>query len=363
MDLKSLSGSLVHTIVDPLRWQTALGHLCAFTHTKKALISLRDKQTAQIVIPNDVNADFASPLIYGFDETQVATFLADFTDVDPWTEIERIQHPYFPYQMSRYLPLADLRRSAFWKWLEPQQIDECIVCELGRTDTYWAALNLYFKAVDAEKTAFTLERLKDVLPLLQSVWASARELQIARTAVRSLDMALSTIQDPAALVLQNGEIVALNSPMQRFLEQHRAPAVPGKRLSLPANLPLNPSENVGNLEISRTAPTDARGEVKINSFHSTSFADGEMRDTFLVSIEPHKAQLLNAGQDVWDIPTLTTRESTLVRLVANGMKFNEAQAEMGVSYPRVMQLWKSARDKLGVEDVTELRLTHRIKQA
>ena len=40
----------------------------------------------------------------------------------------------------------------------------------------------------------------------------------------------------------------------------------------------------------------------------------------------------------------------------------EAQEDMGVSYPRIMQLWKSARGKLGVADVTELRLLHRLSE-
>lgn len=346
-----------------MKWQAALSGLCAYTHAQKALISLRDKKTAEIVIPNDVSQDFASPLIYGFSEDQVEAFLGDFGEVDPWTEIERLNYPYFPYNMSRYLPQDQLRQSPFWQWLEPLNISECIVCELGRTETYWGALNLYFDTPTGTETQVVLERLKDVLPVLQSVWSSGRALQVAKTAANSLDMVLAAITDPAAIVLQDGELVAKNLAMHRFLEDAGIAVERGARLVLPVDLQIGATEAGTSLDLKRSRPIGYRGEIKLKAHKNSQFMDGEVHDMLLLSIEPRQTNAMHAGLNVWDVQSLTEREKTLVRLVANGMKFSEAQIEMKVSYPRIMQIWKSARKKLEVTDVNELRVSHRIRQA
>lgn len=363
MDLKALSASLIETIQDPTKWQATLSKLCAYTHAQKALVSLRDNKTAEIVIPDDVSKDFASPLIYGFTVDQVEAFLGDFGEVDPWTEIERVNYPYFPYNMSRYLPQDQLRQSPFWQWLEPLGISECVVCELGRTETYWGALNLYFDTPTGTETQLVLERLKDVLPVLQNVWSSGRALQMAKTAAGSLDMVLAAIPNPAALVLQDGELVAQNHSMQRFLGDAGILVEQGTRLALPVDLPIAATGSGVSLDLMRSGPIGFRGEIKVAAHRNAQFADGEVRDMFLLSIEPREAKAMYAGVNVWDVNTLTAREQTLVRLVANGMKFSEARVEMQVSYPRIMQIWKSARNKLEVTDVNELRLSHRLRQA
>lgn len=363
MELKALSASLIQTIQDPARWEAALRSLCEYTHTQRALVSLRDRKTAKIVIPDDVSKEFASPLIYGFDEEQVASFLDDFGEVDPWTAIERQYHPYFPYNMSRYLPQAQLRQSPFWQWLEPLNISECVVCELGQTDTYWGALNLYFDTPNGSEANMVLERLKEVLPMLQNVWSSGRALQVAKTAADSLDMVLAAVQNPAAIVAQDGELIAYNGAMQRFLGDTAIAVKRGERLGLPVDLSIENQEGAKALDLVRTPPAGYRGDVKVKAYKNAQFTDGEARDMFLLSIEPREGLVIDANLNVWDVDTLTEREQMLVRLVAEGKKFSEAQIEMGVSYPRVMQIWKSARHKLEVNDVNDLRLSHRMRQA
>lgn len=362
MDLKALSATLIQSIQDPGKWQTALKALCEYTHAQKALISLRDKHTATIVIPDDVSADFASPLIYGFDNAQVEAFLGEFSEKDPWTEIERLNHPYFPYNMSRYLPVEQLQQTAFWQWLEDAEISECVVCELGQTETYWGSLNLYFDPKSDAETELVLERLKEVLSLLQSVWSSARAFQLAKTAASSVDMVLAAISYPAAIVSKEGELIAQNVSMQHFLQEADIAIERGQHLGLPMNLWNEETTQQDAPDLLRTAPIQYRGQITIQAYNSTQFADGEMRDSYLLCIEPRASKSMVEGVNVWDVQSLTEREQTLVRHVAEGMKFSEAQVEMGLSYPRIMQIWKSARTKLEVSDVNELRLNHQIRQ-
>lgn len=65
---------------------------------------------------------------------------------------------------------------------------------------------------------------------------------------------------------------------------------------------------------------------------------------------------------VWDNPSLTLREKELLQIIALGHRFVESQEKMGLSYPRIMQLWKSARTKLDLRDVNELRLAYELRK-
>lgn len=361
MEFKAVTESLVKTVIDPARWHIALGQLCAFTSTTKALISLRDIKTAQIIIPDTVSQEFSSPLIYGFSEDEVEGFVTDFGEVDPWTKIEQENHPYFPYPVSRFMPIKDLQRSPFWDWLEPQNIDDCIVCEIGNTEDYWAALNLYFKFTDDQMTNTILERVKDMLPILRDVWGAGRALQIAHTTVESLDEALSVMEDPAALLTQDGQIIAVNAAMKAFLAAENIGFAAGERLSLPENLLTGSQANVGAADIARAPRSNFKGQVKTKAHHTNEFANGEARQVVLLSIEPLRAQLLHPTINVWEMGALSQKERALVKLVASDLKFKQAAAEMGVVESRVYQIWHSAKDKLGVRDVHELRQIQRFK--
>ncbi|MEM6824141.1 MAG: helix-turn-helix transcriptional regulator [Pseudomonadota bacterium] len=355
---QKLTDSLIRTISDPSAWHVALSQICEATLTPKALISLRDPKTAQIVVPEDVSVDFASPLIYGFSAAEVESYLGEFAALDPWTDVERAHYPYFPYAMSRYLPARELKKTAFWDWLEPQGISECVVCELGRTDAYWAALNLYFDGSSELRVRAVIDRLREMHPVLKSTWSSCRAFQIAQSSEGAFGMVLDAMDKAAALVARDGQLVAANSEFQEQIDG----AVIGKRLTLPASLALTSEKSMPDVSFARGRASDVRLSARIASFYATELAGGEARELFLLTLMPFKDQLEGTGRLVWDSEDLTDRERTLVRLVAQGQTFRQAQAEMDLSYPRIMQLWKSARLKLDIENVTDLRLAYRLSQ-
>ena len=61
-----------------------------------------------------------------------------------------------------------------------------------------------------------------------------------------------------------------------------------------------------------------------------------------------------------DMTALTNREAELAQLVAMGSQLKEAREDMGISHARAMQLWRSIRDKMGIRDVADLRVAHRM---
>ncbi|MFY0596298.1 MAG: hypothetical protein JXQ85_07705 [Cognatishimia sp.] len=363
MDLNTLSSKLIKAIQDPLLWHEALGDLCVFTKTDRALISLRDKKDASIVIPDDVSEEFASPLIFGFSEAEVEAFLSDFGEVDPWTAIEKENYPYFPYCMSRYLPTDQLKQTEFWHWLQPMGISDSLVCEIGQTETYWAALNLYFEPENEDQVTAVLDRVKQVLPVLKSVWSTGRELQIAKSAADSMEIILSAIHEPAAMVSHDGNLIAQNVQMDAFMAKAGLAPQNKSEFALPSDLTIRKTKQSEKLHLRRSKASGSKGEVHIKAYKTVQFSDGENRDSYLLTIEQPASLHQLSGAEVWDFEALTPRERTLVKLAAEGLKFSEAQEEMGLSYPRIMQIWKSSRDKLGINDVNELRLAHKLKKA
>ncbi len=363
MDAKELSLSLIQTVVDQEHWQTALEELQKFTGASKILLSLRDLRTSEIVIPEKVSNTFTSPLISGFKDEEVGSYLGHYVAEDPWTAVEQQNYPYFPYEMSRYLPKSKLRKTAFWQWLNPQGIDDCIVCDLGRTDDHWTALNLYFDGSrDPNKAQDIIRRLRSVLPELKVAWASGRTFQIAKASEVSRDMVLAALPTPAVLIERDGTVFSVNDACKDVFAKIGHPIRVGAPLHLPSDMSVTSAAGLGRIPIGRGPVAGLNMQTNIAMFQSAELAGGELRNLILVTIAPNQTEATPDGSLIWEAEGLTDRERTLVRLVAQGQKFREAQVEMGISYQRIMQLWRSSREKLGMEDVTELRLTHKLSQ-
>lgn len=363
MTTEDLRHFLFQTILDDTQWYEALSQLCAYLGVPKALLSLRDHRTAQIVIPETVATTFQSPLMYGFDDAQVMAFLDRYAANDPWTAIERDQYPYYPYEMSRHLPKCDLQKTPFWGWLAPQGIDECVVCEIGRSDTYWVALNLYFGGAKPDKASGVIARLRKVLPDLRAAWDTGRQFRIEKASSQSFVMVLSVMPNPVVMIDYAGRIVATNTLYDDLLLGTTCATSVGAPVCLPSDMPMLNAAANESVSIRRGQPAALGMQATVSAFHSVELPGGERRNLTLISIAALHSQPAGSHGLIWDREALTDRERTLVRIVAQGHKFREAQAEMGVSYPRIMQLWKSARNKLDVRDVTDLRLAHKLSQS
>lgn len=362
MSFESLTIGLIRTIGHPEHWSAVLKQLREYTKSSKALLSLRDLKTAEIIVPNDVLEKRTSPFISGFSETAVASYLTDYVEIDPWTAIERVKHPYYPYAMSQHLSLNSLKRTPFWDWLEPQGIQDCIVCEIGHTDTYWVSLTLYCDHADDIKLGIALRALRAVLPLLRAAWREGRQFQMLLAAKSALQIVLTNIEDPAVLVARNGEILVHNDAMRVCCDTWSVDIEPGKRLSLPTNVALLTEDDASIIPVDRCGTRPSKLMATATLFQSSEMTDGEPLDTFLIKLTSEASHSRDRMHEIWDDKSLTPRESELVKIITTGTKFVDAQQRMAVSYPRVMQLWKSARVKLGFQNVNELRLAYQLRQ-
>ena len=351
--MSTLHQRLLDTIPDPERWRDALALLCKRLGVPAALISLRDRETAMIVVGDDLTRTNQSPLLHGFSEAAVGDYIQNYAHRDPWVDVEREHHPHAPYALSSRLPLDALRRTPFWTWLAAQRISDTVICELASDSRHWSALNLYF---DAETTDIPhlLAELDTLLPDIRSAWRASRGMPAADLTQGALEGVLRAMPQPSVVVCHEGIIRAVNDAAAVRLMGWGAEVRTGARLGLPSDAELSPGTGATLPAVARDLAAGDRPRIEVRPVLSAELIDGAAHELSLLTFDTGVGPA-----PIWQDAGLTPREATLVRLVAEGRRFREAQDEMGVSYPRIMQLWKSAREKLGVRDVNDLRVAHR----
>ncbi len=364
MEKQELTQELIKAISDPSEWQRALGSLCRATGADRALIALRHRDSADIVIPETIAEQHNGPLIYGFTDDEVGAYLYQFAKIDPWTAIEKANHPYFPYALSRHISLEELHRTPFWNWLEPMKIDDSIVCEISSRGEYWTSLNLYFGGTSPEKADRIRERLKDVLGVLRAVWDSSREVQLAKAKETSLDVVFAQIGLPAMILGADGTIEQISAAMAEIGEQALGqPPTIGARLVLPQDMELVSNTDDLPFKVKTSSrQTGYEGRAMISVLDRGQLTTGEPSTNCVLTLSADQNGPRSAGDLLWEAPSLTERERTLVRMIAVGSILKDAAVVMGISRQRVMQLWKSAREKLSVSDTNELRFEHKLRK-
>ena len=141
-----LSLKLINAIQDPQKWGDVLDHIMDTTGAKAALITLRDKETCQIVNDVDLEAKFHSPLIRGFSQEAIIHYLTNLRTIDPWAEFQRSNYPLRPVQMSKVCPTETIADTRFFDWLRGEGFQDTIVFELDRMAGYWTAMNLFLES-------------------------------------------------------------------------------------------------------------------------------------------------------------------------------------------------------------------------
>ncbi|MEH6444294.1 MAG: hypothetical protein V7784_10375 [Oceanospirillaceae bacterium] len=90
---------------------------CEITGAKKGIITLRDRTSAELVIPKDVESDLSSPLLYGFSDQEIGSYIMHYIQFDPWTKFERLRHPNKPNALSKYVTYNEITATPFWQWV------------------------------------------------------------------------------------------------------------------------------------------------------------------------------------------------------------------------------------------------------
>ena len=353
----ALPVKLMDAVQDPRKWDEVLDLIMTISGAKGAIITLRDKQTCQIVNDVELEQKFHSPLIRGFSTEAIIYYLTELRTIDPWAQFQTTYHPHRPIQMSRVCPQEKIADRRFFDWLKSVGFEDTIVFELDRMPGYWTALNLFFDSASAPETKWAMSFCNDHFDLLRKAWIASQTLSRTRQSTTTLLERAAVAGAPTCIVGANGEFLESNSLFRELLRSD-AIRLSGKKKK------LSFAEGVTVLGLDRWAQHGfIRHSANCPSFVLMSYAF-DVDPLFAGKREHHwvltGARLTvdrEAEQRAFDPGTdaLTRQERALFNAVASGMSLREAGQSIKLQRSRTFEVWASVKEKLGIKNAHQIR--------
>lgn len=371
-NLELLNATLYKTIEDINVWQDVLSLVCEISGADKGIIALRDQLTAEIVIPEVVEEELQSPLIFGFSQDEVESYIGYFWRYDPWTEIEKLYHPHTPYALSKHLGRAELVDSKFWEWLEPQSIDDTVVLELGSAPKYWTAMNLYYNKDSTSIREKILDVVTELEPKLQDIWRYGQLVRAAKSPSRCLEYLLEQKLHASFMIEQTGKVVTSNSKAKVFLSEENCLSVDLTNRLLPSALSSQQQMTTSLQKLSQSGSIPDQASVyemvslhdgfslRISPIFSTEDTVGDRECLYLVKILTSDHTYIDIDTPIWKTKGLSPKERQLVELLANGKKVVDYQKENSVAKSTAHFHWANVKKKLKVKDRSEIFAKHQL---
>ena len=363
-EIEILQQAIYKTIDDIEHWQEVLCLMCQLTGASKGIISLRDGLTAELVIPTDVRQELSSPLLYGFSETEIGSYVTHYISLDPWTPFEKLFHPSEPTSLAKFVDLKTLQNSEFWQWLEPQGITDTTVLEIGQSAPNWIAMNLYYPTTTDTIKKKVLEYTRKLQGSMQDAWRIGQRLRASEQAPNRLGYFLER-QPQAALILSaTGEIILENNKAVTLKETEtniyqlnnrrvvfHDPQLQGQLQEAMQTLRLSADGRLDEIKFSSKTL-----DLTLTLIEKAEDQLGTDSGARLLSIGLVSAQLL----PLWNNALLTKRERQLVELLANGGKIVDFINSYGMSKSTGHFHWQNVKRKLGIKDRSEIQVKHQL---
>lgn len=358
---------LYKTVGSTAVWQGVLEEISNITGAPKAIIMLRDKQTAELYITKYIQIELESPMLFGFSEEQAFSYISHFYKFDPWTSIEKNHHPFVPYAMSSYLSISDLQKGDFWEWLAPQNISDTVVAEIHSSKDSWVSINVFYNDEDTEVKDKTLVLLTKYQMLMQEVWEEGLQYRAVHSAPESLDYFLEQLEQPAMLVRANGQLVKQNLKAEHLLNLSG-----GKLRSKDGYLFIrNKAEReellnkIDNLS-KRGELNGKEGDIVLGHFSISCTLLGDKEDIIgfddalrLLVIRKEKYSY-TADIPIWQTPSLTNRERDLVEVLATGGRVVDFSQKFGIAKSTSHAHWGNVKNKLDITDRAQIYAQHQL---
>lgn len=363
-EIEELQQAIYKTIDDIEYWQEVLRLLCEVTGASKGIISLRDSLTAELVIPTDVRQELSSPLLYGFSEMEIGSYVTHYIERDPWTPFEKLFHPSEPTSLAKFVDLKTLQNSEFWQWLEPQGITDTTVLEIGLSAPNWIALNLYYPTKTDTIKKKVLEYTSKLQGSMQDAWRIGQRLRASEQSPNRLGYFLER-QPQAAFILSSiGEIILENKKAVNLNEAEKDIYQLNNQclVLLDSDLQSQLNEAMQALRLSVDGRLD---EIKFSSktlditltlIEKAEDQLGVDSGARLLTIGLASAQLL----PIWNNALLTKRERQLVEQLANGDKVVDFINRYKMSKSTGHFHWQNVKRKLGIKDRSEIQVMHQL---
>lgn len=352
-----LSLRLVSAIRDPQKWSEVLNHIMDTTGAKAALITLRDKETCQIVSDHDLEKKFHSPLIRGFSHEAIVHYLTNLRTIDPWAEFQRTHYPYRPIQMSQVCPINSIAETQFFDWLSGLGFQDTVVFELERMAGYWTAMNLFLENPSGAKADGVVAFANANYDLLRQSWqASQGYVRSRQTTIALLSQAASG-GAPVGLAGPNGELIDCNALFQELIDLDAIRLSGSRRkLSFARSISVHGLDRWEQHEfLAHSAEVEPFLLLAKPVDPDPLFADKREQMWLLTCSNFGKSEVAPEFTAAFNLDALTPQERKLYKAIASGKSVVDAGNTVGLQRSRAFEVWSSVKEKLGISSAHQLR--------
>ncbi|WP_333713913.1 hypothetical protein [Yoonia sp.] len=352
---KLLPLKLMDAIQDPDKWADALEVIMRMTGAKGAIITLRDKQTCQIVNDVTLEEEFHSPLIRGFSTEAIIHYLTNLRTIDPWAEFQRTYYPHRPVQMSRVCPQESVADQRFFDWLRGVGFTDTIVFELDRMAGYWTAINLFLGSPTAPEAKRAMDFANEYYDLIRNAWVTSQTLSKTRQSSAALLTCAADAGAPTCIAGANGELLESNSLFDALLEGDAIRLSGSKRkLSFADAVTIIGLQQWGQHAFLRHSAETKPLVLIASPLDPDPIFAGKRENHWLLTCSVSGAAMpapeANPAHHV-----LTRQERTLYSEIAAGKSVQKAGEAIGLKRSRTFEVWGSIKEKLGITIAHQIR--------
>ena len=364
-DLVNLQQTIYKTIEDIELWQEVLQLFCTLTGAEKGIITLRDRATAELVVPVDVESDLSSPLLYGFSYEEIGGYIEHYIAFDPWTEFEKLYHPNTPFALSKYVKYDKLVKTPFWEWLEPQGVNDTVVLDIGTSSPNWVAMNLYYDGQNPAIKRKILRYTAKLQGMMQEVWSLGQKVRAAQLEPNRLGYFLDQQPDPSVLLSPDGKVILANSKAEELFDapdtivstKNAQIVIQDKKLKKQYDDMFHQIKELQGTKLNEQLSFIA-GDFKLSLALIEKAEDqiGADKAARLFTIK----RLSKSLGCIWETPGLTKRERQLVEFIANGGRVVDFSNSLSLSKSTSHFHWSNVKKKLKVTDRSEIVARHKL---
>ncbi|MCH9806736.1 MAG: hypothetical protein K0U74_03305 [Alphaproteobacteria bacterium] len=364
-----LSHAILQATEDNEKWADVLAALIEITGAVKGIMTLRDRQSAKLLLPDELTSNLKAPLIHGIEPDFVESYLDHYAALDPWTEIERANHPYEPYFMSYHLDFNTLVGKEFWNWLRPQGIVDALVAEIASSHRHWVALNLHFDSSCWGRQGEIIAQVQDLLPPLRTGWKLSEEVMGLRQGLATSQGYLENWLVPCLILDEDLIVTSANTLGLEEIHRHFNTC---KKIQVGKPIEVNNGAlrqalcDIRSLEQPNqgkqaSLPSCIDGHtISLSVVAQATDIVGKSRGKYFIHVDP-VASLKSAAEKmtlIWERPDLTPRQSAVVRAVAEGIKVKAYAEGTGITEKTAYDHLLMARKKMGNILTRDIYMTH-----
>ena len=348
---------LLGAVQDPAKWGDVLELIMKMTGAKAAIITLRDKQTCQIVNDVELERRFHSPLIRGFSQDAIIHYLTSLRTIDPWAAFQRSYYPHHPVQMSRVCPQDSVPDTRFFDWLAALGMTDTIVFELDRMAGYWTAINLFLDHPDSPAARRVMDFAQENQELIRNAWVASQAMSQMRQSKAALLDRAAMAGAATCIVDANGELRDCNAPFRDLMETD-AIRLSGRQRKLSFGdkvrvVGLDRWEQHGFVRHS----CDAEPLVLLATPLDPDPIFAGKRENHWVLTAGHGSSLSagHTGEAAPALASLSRQERDLYQQIATGLSVAQAGESIGLKRSRSFEVWAQVKTKLGIRTAHLLR--------